>query len=620
MNIELEPESSESLFEVLTASFLQKKLQKELPASNNPPELQKSIDEAKTIEWETLLGKNAIQVWTGAEAKRRATQFPDRFIGSRFVCTRKVDEEGSRTKARWCLQGHSDPDFKDKINSGLCHSPTLGQIARALVLQIIVCKRWTLCLGDIKGAFLEAGPLHQKYRPLFARQPAGGVPGLAPDDVIEVTGNVYGSNDAPFNWYNVFGSEVQQHGWQKSQFDSCLFYLRDDTGTLVGVLAAHVDDTIVAGQGPVFDKAVQRLRERFPYRKWRIGNGEFCGIQYQQCPKTFEITYHQKEYAQHLRPIHITKERSRNKNSPANDREIAALRAVNGAANWLSSQSRPDLCTQTSFSQQCFPNPKISDLMFANQLVHRAKQYADVSITVKYIPWDELAVCFHSDAGFANSGDTSTQGGYVISFVDKKIDKNESSPWSPVTWKSQRLPRVVASTLGAESQVYSQASSLAEWLSLMVSEAKRGPRDLRDLTKIAEQPHLREEFFCTPIIGITDCKSLYDHVTSLSSVTKCDDKRVAIDLAIIKQCLSRTLLSMRWVPTHLQLADAMTKDKMDPADLLRAALDVGEYQLRDEASVLAIKKQNREYRNQIRQAQESHEAELKRKKSIIKEE
>ena len=233
---------------------------------------------------------------------------------------------------------------------------------------------------------------------------------------------------------------------------------------------------------------------------------------------------------------------------------------------------------------------------------------------VRCIPWDQLAVCFHSDAGFANSGATSTQGGYILSFVDKFLDLNEQSPWSPVQWKSQRLLRVVASTLGAEAQVFSQASSMAEWLSLMVTEAKQGSFDLRDVARVADQPSLRSKVFCIPIIGVTDCKSLYDHITPLPSVSKCDDKRVAIDLAIIKQCLGWTMLSIRWVPTHLQLADAFTKDKIDPFDLIRAALDIGEYQINDEASVLAAKNRHTEYRNRILSAQEAIEAGHKRKR------
>ena len=44
------------------------------------------------------------------------------------------------------------------------------------------------------------------------------------------------------------------------------------------------------------------------------------------------------------------------------------------------------------------------------------------------------------------------------------------------------------------------------------------------------------------------------------------------------------------------VAEGLTKDQMDPADLLHAALEVGEYQLNQEATILAIKKQQREER------------------------
>lgn len=395
--------------EVLLSAFLQKRMQRELPLSGNDPELQRQIDDAKRVEWQTLCDKQAVRVHTGQKAQLLRDKHPSRFIGSRYVVVHKTEDESSRVKARWCLQGHLDPDASEKIQSGLCHSPTLSQNARALILQVLAIKGWMLCLGDIKGAFLEAGPLKPQFRPLFAKQPAGGIPGINPQDVIEVLGNVYGANDAPFNWYHTFDEGVRSIGFERSQFDNCLYYLRDSNQQLCAVLGAHVDDTIIGGSGPTYDKAVSALRAKFPYRKWRTGGGEFCGITYHQDPKTFEISYQQSEYARHLRPINLTKERVRDKEAYATDKEIAALRAVNGAANWLSSQTRPDLCIQTSMSQQCFPKPKVKDLVFANQLVHRARQYNDVTIKVRNIPWDKLGICFHSDAGFANAKGNATQ-------------------------------------------------------------------------------------------------------------------------------------------------------------------------------------------------------------------
>ena len=299
------------------------------------------------------------------------------------------------------------------------------------------------------------------------------------------------------------------------------------------------------------------------------------------------------------------------------------MRAINGAANWLAGQTRPDISVQTSFSQQCFPTPKVRDLLYANQLVHRAKQYARVEITVKKIPWDDLCICFHSDAGFGNAKAYSTQAGYIAAFTDSNLAENRNSPWSPFAWKSYKLPRKVASTLAGEAQAYATAAAVSEWMALMVSEAKHGVFDLRSSQQWQDSSapavlvngfKLRDQLDHASILGITDCKSLYDNLISMSSVSKAEDKRVAIDLAIVKQSMLRCKLCVRWCPTTLMLADGLTKDQQDPANLLRSALHVGEYQLNDEASVLEQKKQFREERNQRKSDQMKKEQFMQQEK------
>ena len=57
-----------------------------------------------------------------------------------------------------------------------------------------------MMLGDTKGAFLSSGGLPQQYRPLYARLPAEGIPGVTPDALIDVIGHVYGLKDAPNAW------------------------------------------------------------------------------------------------------------------------------------------------------------------------------------------------------------------------------------------------------------------------------------------------------------------------------------------------------------------------------------------------------------------------------------
>lgn len=77
----------------MIAAYMEKKLSKEIP-SNNPPELQKLVDESKGVEWNTIADKQAIRLHFGKKALKIKEQFADRFIGSRFVIIRKAIQDG----------------------------------------------------------------------------------------------------------------------------------------------------------------------------------------------------------------------------------------------------------------------------------------------------------------------------------------------------------------------------------------------------------------------------------------------------------------------------------------------------------------------------------------------
>ena len=440
-------------FEILVASFLQKKMQKELHHSNNPEHLQEKIDLSKTTEWTTLRDeKKALKVIPPKESQWIRTHKANRIMTSRFVIIEKHEDGDSKIKARWCLRGHHDSDLFQKVLAGKCHSPTLSQFGRSLILQLLVSNKWKMCLGDIKGAFLEAD-VRQKAleNPVYAELPPGGVPGVEKGSLVQVLGNIYGANDAPHEWYCEFDKQAISAGFVRSKFDSCLYLCFEASGRLEGILGAHVDDTITGGDGPKYNRAIEQLRSRFPFRKWRSGTGEFLGTVYTQDLDSFEISYQQKEYAEHIQPIKIQKDRAKKHWLPANPQEIAALRAVNGALSWLSTQSRPDLAVQTSMSQQCFPQPTIFDLLQANQAVRRARQQSDLTIKVPFIPLKELTLCFWSDAAFANSAELKTQGGWIVAFTSTQMRSGMDVPIHCFSWKSYRLPRVVSSTMGGES-------------------------------------------------------------------------------------------------------------------------------------------------------------------------
>ena len=72
----------------------------------------------------TILSKHAARVVQGPEADQVRRRFSHRIMGSRFVMTiKQEDDTAPRVKARWCLQGHLDPDLTKKIAAGDLQSP-----------------------------------------------------------------------------------------------------------------------------------------------------------------------------------------------------------------------------------------------------------------------------------------------------------------------------------------------------------------------------------------------------------------------------------------------------------------------------------------------------------------
>lgn len=570
--------------EVLIAEYIKKKMAKEIPHSNNSPVIQTKVDAGKSKEWKTLCEKpNVLKVIYGKKAQKIKEEFSHRFIGSRFVLTRKPLDEGGvvdadnpetyDVKGRWCLQGHLDPDLDVKALEGKLQSPTLSQMGRMVLMQVLASFNWKLQLGDIKGAFLEAEPLEDRFRPLYAHQPPGGIPGVPSDAVIEILGNLYGQNDAPSAWFRTFDKEVRALGWKASGFDSCLYTLRNPQNELIGVLGVHVDDCALGGQGPLFEQSITALKARFPFRKWRMSSGEFCGAFYRQ-ESDGTIHVNMKNFAESIRSAKLPKGSS--PEVPLDPSQIRVLRAINGSLNWLTTQSRPDLAAQTSLSQQCFPHPKMSNLRQANNIVRRARQHSDLSLIFRPIPIDKLTLSCHSDAAFANVGN-HTQAGYLVAFVDKEMNDGKMATWNPAVWKSYRLSRAVSSTLAAESQALSVATGTVEWMSLLLAETLDGAFDVRSSREVLSR---------RPPIVITDCKSLYDHLTSPSSPTSVEDRRTSIDITIIKESVRSCSAHVRWVPTNRMLADGLTKDVVDPIDLLRSCIRSSSYQISPETEVL----------------------------------
>ena len=415
--------------------------------------------------------KRAVRISSGDSAEKAKTQLGDLSIPSRHVVTRPNPRE---FQARWCLRGHSDPDVMELVGSGSTQSPTVSQLGRMLSCQMIVSNGWNLQLGDIRGATLEADSPDRKQGPLCSSLPPGRIPGVPDDAVILLLGNINGLNDAPQRWWKKFDAVMSSIGLSRSTFDVCVLSLKGTARNLEGILCVHVDDTICGASGPLFSKALSNLRHRFPFRKWQVGEGMFCGSKYVQNKDNKEIMITQTEFAVKITEVPMSPSSKKMRDDFADKPEIHAFRGVSGSICWLAGQTRPDVSCQVSHLQQTLPQPTVAQVCGSNLVVSRVHQHADLGHKIRRIPVHNMMLLLHVDASLNTGGLLGSQGGKICGVTDKSLLEGCDAPWSPMAWRSFKMSRTVPSSLGAEAQAMSLAFGFVERASLFLQELIHG--------------------------------------------------------------------------------------------------------------------------------------------------
>ena len=76
---------------------------------------------------------------------------------------------------------------------------------------------------------------------------------------------------------------------------------------------------------------------------------------------------------------------------------------MSSGAVWLAKETRPDLAVQVSMGQQLFPRPTLDKARTVAHVVKRAKQCRDLTWHIQAVPLEDLRLCLHTDAAFANA-------------------------------------------------------------------------------------------------------------------------------------------------------------------------------------------------------------------------
>mmetsp|Transcript_18011 Transcript_18011/g.41724 ORF Transcript_18011/g.41724 Transcript_18011/m.41724 type:complete len:328 (+) Transcript_18011:687-1670(+) len=253
--------------------------------------------------------------------------------------------------------------------------------------------------------------------------------------------------------------------------------------------------------------------------------------------------------------------------TPATPLQHAEFRSAVGCLHWVASQCRMDVAYDINVLQKRQCNPTAGDLRRANKVMREVQKTPEVALRIIPIPVEDMVVVTWTDASlYGNEGEIEddlhefdphkvrSQMGCLVGMCNKnEMTQTDVCRVSILDWSSRSLKRVVSSTFAGEASAATAGFGYGEYLRVLwacMLHQGLAPEEVNN-------DHV-------PMVQITDCKSLYDHVKADGKVP--EDKKTAILTAGFKSLVSagaerdEEKVELRWVASRWQMADALTKD------------------------------------------------------------
>ena len=432
-------------------------------------------------------------------------------------------------------------------------------------------KKWHGWTGDASTAFLQGEqPADERTLPLYIRPPDDGVTRStncwkAP--LYLVLTNIYGLANAPRLWANTVIQRLKKLGYRQHSFDRMVFLLFNEQDELISIILVYVDDFLAVHRE---DCPIQPVWDSF---KWGSlnkveANKEFTfkgkQISLRQRPTgRFYLHLCQAEFIDGMSVGKIP--RGANLEETLSPEQRAEFRSISGCLQWLSTQTRPELSATNSLSNKG-EKTTLGDLKALYQALEFARATKNDGIVLEDVALNRgSTIVTYSDASWANAEQCRSQLGVLVLLTSPTV-LQRTTPAAVLDWRSGRSTRVCRSTLAAEASAADEGCDRGCYLNMFVAEllynipAHRCPHRLLHL-------------------HVVDAKSLYDVV--VSDTPNLADKRSLVNIRAIQEVVDSERI--RWVPTHVQWADGLTKHSTDLQVALHSWLQKPVIILRDDA-------------------------------------
>ena len=447
-------------------------------------------------------------------------------IPIRWVITeQKEDGKGVPYKARLCMRGDREKG-KETIRAD---SPTVAKESIKIALTVAANEGFKVRSGDIKSAYLQGVEME---REVFVQPPKEAA---LNGKIWKLKKGAYGILDGGRLFYLKLAEKLRELGLHEVHSDGAVFtYVIG--GRLQGLIISNVDDLLLIGNEKFDKEIVDKLQTVFRFSKIEDKSFVYCG-----CRITVNddgtIDLDQTEYIHELKPMN-TVEGDADRELTKDEKKEA--RGKVGALLWASLVTRPDISFDVNLLSSEVSKGTVKTVKEINRVISVAKSRTNRLRFVKLGDLSKLKVKIYADASFANVDDStrSTSGRVIL------LENSENKLSNIICWKSKKINRVCRSAKAAETRALDDALDEGIHIARILKEIYEGKIDLKEPAQISVE-------------AMTDNKSLWE---SIYNTRQCEERMLRSTIASMKELLEMKMIdSIKWVPTHKQLADCLTK-------------------------------------------------------------
>ena len=453
-------------------------------------------------------------------------------ISCKWIYKKKTKADGSldRFKARLVARGFSQ---RPGIDYNETFSPVVRFDSLRVLLSLAASQDMELLQFDIKTAFLY-GHLDND---IYMSQPQGFIEGK--NLVCRLKKSLYGLKQSPRQWNFKFKSFLETQGFIESSADSCVFISKTSSNPVY--LCVYVDDGILMSKDKSrVDQVMKEMEIQFQVKKGTLDC--FLGIEIERNREKKEIFLHQQNYIKKViarfnmetaTPVsipmdpHVRLSKGMDGQEQVRDDQDFPFSEAIGSLMYLCVNTRPDIAFSVAKLSQFLSKPHVLHWKAVQKLLKYLKGTTNLGIRYSCQGENKDILTGFSDADYAGCIDSRcSTTGYVF-FLNG----------GPITWQSRKQKSVSLSSCEAELQASCQATKELIWL-----------RKLLNSLDVAQ-----EDGTALLVDNQSTIKLIMNPVLHQRS------KHINIQYKFISQQQQLGNVSVKFVPSHDQMADILTK-------------------------------------------------------------